>query len=121
MRRTLTVLMLAGAAMALAGCGNGAVKTAAPAARTAAGPRLAVQSSETTSWQDFIAEIATVDQSQVLARIPGILITLNVRAGEMVSRGQVIGRIVDSQLGYQSGAYGARAAAARAQAAQAQA
>lgn len=121
MRRTLTVFMLAGAAMALAGCGNGAEKPAAPAARTAAGSRLAVQSSETTSWQDFIAEIATVDHSQVLARIPGILTTLNVRAGEMVSRGQVIGRIVDSQLGYQSGAYGARAAAARAQAAQAQA
>ncbi len=34
-------------------------------------------------------------------------------------KGQVIGRIVDSQLGYQTGAYGAQAAAAQAQAAQA--
>ena len=65
------------------------------------------------------AEIATVDQAQVLARIPGILTSLSVREGDLVRKGQVIGRIVDSQLGYQSGAYGAQAAAAQAQAAQA--
>ncbi|OYW13042.1 MAG: hypothetical protein B7Z55_17515, partial [Planctomycetales bacterium 12-60-4] len=37
-------------------------------------------------------------------------------AGAGVQGGQVIGRIVDSQLGYQSSAYGAQAAAAEAQA-----
>jgi RND family efflux transporter MFP subunit len=56
----------------------------------------------------------------VLARIPGILTTLTVREGDMVAKGQVIGRIVDSQLGYQAGAFGAQAAAAQAQAVQAQ-
>jgi RND family efflux transporter MFP subunit len=39
----------------------------------------------------------------------------------MVRQGQVIGRIVDTQLGYQAGAYGAQAAAAQAQVTQAEA
>jgi RND family efflux transporter MFP subunit len=81
---------------------------------------LVLRASDTVSWQDVSAEIATVDQAQVVARIPGILTTLTVREGDMVAKGQVIGRIVDSQLGYQAGAYGAQAAAAQAQAAQAQ-
>jgi multidrug efflux pump subunit AcrA (membrane-fusion protein) len=54
---------------------------------------------DTTAWQDVSAEIATVDQAQVMARIPGILSTLTVKAGDTVAKGQAIGRIVDSQLG----------------------
>jgi len=103
----------------LAGCSS-----EDPAQKVAAAPvgeRLALQASDTVRWQDVSAEITTVDQAQVLARIPGILTSLTVREGDNVSKGQVIGRIVDSQLGYQSGAYGAQAAAAQAQAAQAQA
>lgn len=106
-------------ALPLAACGGAdqaAQKSAAPS-----GPRLVLAPSDTVSWQDVSAEIATVDQAQVLARIPGILTTLSVREGDMVSKGQPIGRIVDSQLGYQAGAYGAQAAAAQAQAGQAQA
>lgn len=78
------------------------------------GERLVLGLTETTSWQDVSGEITTVDQAQVIARIPGILTSLAVREGDMVSKGQVIGRIVDSQLGFQ-------AEATRAQAAQAQA
>jgi len=107
------------AAVPLASCGSGADNAAA--VQKATGPRLLLAASDTVNWQDVSAEIATVDQAQVLARIPGILTTLTVREGDMVSKGQVIGRIVDSQLGYQSGAYGAQAAAAQAQAGQAQA
>lgn len=116
---------LAFAALALAGtlplaaCGGG--EQAAAPAKAPAGPRLVLAASDTTGWQDVSAEIATVDQAQVLARIPGILTTLSVREGDLVNKGQPIGRIVDSQLGYQAGAYGAQAAAAQAQAAQAQA
>lgn len=106
-------------ALPLAGCG-GDKETVQPA-QAPAGPRLALAPSDTIDWQDVSAEIATVNQAQVLARIPGILTTLSVREGDMVSKGQAIGRILDSQLGYQSGAYGAQAAAAQAQAAQAQA
>ena len=104
-------------ALPLAGCSSGEERAAAQ--KAPAGPQLVLTASDTAAWQDVAAEITTVDQAQVLARIPGILTTLSVREGDLVRRGQVIGRIVDSQLGYQSGAYGAQAAAAQAQAAQA--
>lgn len=103
----------------LAGCGDNAATTEAN--HTApTGPRLRLAMVETSEWKEVSAEVATVDQAQVLARIPGILTTLTVRAGDRVSKGQTIGRIVDSQLPYQSGAYAAQAAAAQAQAVQAQ-
>lgn len=105
-------------ALALAACSQG--EEPAKVAKAPAGPRLVLGLSDTVNWQEVSAEIATVDQAQVLARIPGILTTLTVKEGDLVAKGQVIGRIVDSQLGYQAGAYGAQAAAAQAQAAQAQ-
>jgi len=121
MKRSILISALAAAALALplAACGAGeetAQKTVAPS-----GARLVLQPVDTAGWQDVSAEVATVDQAQVLARIPGILTTLSVREGDLVAKGQPIGRIVDSQLGYQAGAYGAQAAAAQAQAAQAEA
>ncbi|MXO70926.1 efflux RND transporter periplasmic adaptor subunit [Alteraurantiacibacter buctensis] len=118
MRASILALALVGLApLALAACGEAAEEPAAPAAP--AGPRMVLQASQAADWQAVSAEVATVDQAQVLARIPGILTSLTVREGDTVARGQVIGRIVDSQLGYQAGAYGAQAAAAEAQAAQA--
>lgn len=108
------------AILPLAACGSAheapTAKVAAPA-----GARLKVAAAETINWASVSAEIATVNQAQAIARIPGILTTLNVRAGDLVRKGQAIGRIVDSQLGPQSAAFGAQAAAAQAQAAQAQA
>lgn len=104
-------------ALPLAACSSG--EEAAAVQKAPAGPRQVLAADDAAAWQDVAAEIATVDQAQVLARIPGILTTLSVREGDLVRKGQVIGRIVDSQLGYQSGAFGAQAAAAQAQAAQA--
>lgn len=103
----------------LASCGGPEPKDSAVAAR--GGQRLVLAASDTVAWQEVSAEIATIDQAQVLARIPGILTTLTVREGDMVSKGQAIGRIVDTQLAYQAGAYGAQAAAAEAQAVQSRA
>lgn len=80
-----------------------------------AGQRLVLQPSDTVGWQDVSAEIAALKEAQVLARIPGILTAITVREGDLVGQGQVIGRILDTQLGYQAGAYGAQAAAAQAQ------
>lgn len=97
----------------LAGCSSNDEVT--QAAEAPAGPRLVLAARDTTNWQDVSAEITTVDQAQVLARIPGILTTLAVREGDIVSKGQVIGRIVDRQLGYQAAALGAQAAQARAE------
>ena len=114
---------LAGAALAatilLASCGG---DTAAPQPEPAfKGPSLTVRQANAPTWASVSAEVSTVDQAQALARIPGILSTVTVKDGDYVKKGQLIARIVDSQLGYQSGAYGAQAAAAQAQAAQAKA
>lgn len=114
----LTALGTVVLSLPLAGCGSG--EETAQVAKAPAGPRLVLATSDTVNWQDVSAEIATVDQAQVLARIPGILTTMSVKEGDLVTKGQVIGRIVDSQLAYQAGAYGAQAAATQAQAAQAQ-
>ncbi|WP_336978103.1 efflux RND transporter periplasmic adaptor subunit [Altererythrobacter fulvus] len=106
-------------ALPLAGCGSSESEPAQ--VQKAEGERFTVQLADTGDWKDVSAEISTVDQAQVLARIPGILTSLSVKEGDLVRKGQVIGRIVDSQLGYQAGAFGAQAAAAQAQAAAAKA
>ncbi|WP_231958834.1 efflux RND transporter periplasmic adaptor subunit [Altererythrobacter sp. B11] len=108
-RHALTLALLL-----LAACSGDAepVQQRAPAAVAP----LVLQPSETADWASVSAEVATVDQAQALARIPGILASLSVEEGDYVQKGQAIGRITDSQLGYQSGAYGAKAAAAAAQA-----
>ena len=118
-RRIAAIISLLVLASSLPACSG--EEQAVGTQASASGPRLTLVQSDTVSWQDVSAEISTVDQAQVLARIPGILTTLTVREGDMVSKGQAIGRIVDNQLGYQAGAYGAQAAAAEAQAAQARA
>lgn len=97
----------------LAGCSSS--EETQQVAKAPTGPRLVLAAQDTVSWQDVSAEIATVDQAQVIARIPGILSTLTVREGDVVGKGQVIGRVVDNQLGYQSQATGAVAAQARAE------
>ena len=115
LRTTLAVLLM----VPIAACGQ--QKADEVAVKAASGPRLVVGLSDATDWQSVSAQVTTQDQAQVLARIPGILTSLSVRAGDSVRRGQVIGRITDTQLSYQAGAYGAQAAAAGAQAAQARA
>ena len=120
MRTIRIALALAGSAVValpLAGCGSS--EEVQQTTKAPDGPRIVLSPVETVAWQDVSAEITTVDQAQVLARIPGILTTLSVREGDLVKKGQAIGRIVDTQLGYQAGAYGAQAAAAQAQAGQA--
>ncbi|MBC2662255.1 efflux RND transporter periplasmic adaptor subunit [Novosphingobium flavum] len=101
-------------ALPLAGCSSSTENPAAEA-KAPAGPRLTLAAQDAVDWQEVSAEITTVDQAQVIARIPGILASLSVREGDLVRKGQAIGRVVDSQLGYQSAAVGAQAAQARAE------
>lgn len=108
------------AALSLSACGS-APEAATAKSNAVTGARLKIAATNTSDWKAVSAEIATVDQAQAIARIPGILSTLSVREGDVVRKGQAIGRIVDSQLAPQSAAFGAQAAAAQAQAAQAQA
>ena len=106
-------------ALSLAGCGDHAAPEAPVRAPT--GPRLIAASVDSPDWQSVSAQVATRDEAQVMARIPGLLSTLSVHAGDTVRKGQVIGRVTDTQLAFQAGAYGAQASAAEAQAAAARA
>ena len=119
MRRTFKAAAGLALLVGLSACGSD--EASAPAQATASGPTLVLRASDVPQWTPVSAEVATVDQAQALARIAGILTTLSVSEGDYVRKGQAIGRIVDSSLGYQGGAYAAQAAAARAQAAQASA
>ncbi|MDE1914793.1 MAG: efflux RND transporter periplasmic adaptor subunit [Sphingomonadales bacterium] len=115
MRKGLGLIVML--ALPLAACGGQEATQDKPV--TANGPRLTLAASDTTDWQSVSAEVTTRDQAQVIARIPGVLTSLSVLAGDTVRKGQVIGRITDTQLAYQANAYGAQAAAAAAQAQQA--
>lgn len=109
-------------ALLLSACGEDRSATI-PAEKAAAitGEELHLAPSAVTDWKDVGALVTSVDMADARARIPGILDSLSVREGDMVRKGQVIGRVVDSRLGYEGAAYGAQAAAAQAQAAQAEA
>ena len=106
-------LALALLALPLSACGSDSEPETATVAP--AGERLVLKAGDTVNWQDVSAEIATVDQAQVVARIPGILTSISVREGDLVRKGQTIGRIVDNQLGYQAQAYKAQAVQAQAE------
>lgn len=111
--RLLPLIGLVALAAPLASCGDSSQTQ--QTAKAPAGPRLVLANSEVANWQDVSAEITTVDQAQVIARIPGILTSLSVKEGDMVGKGQVIGRVVDNQLGYQAAAVGAQSAQAQAE------
>lgn len=111
-------LWLASAALALSACGSQPEQGEA-AASLPAGNAVRLVPTEIADMKVVGAEIGTRDQAEVLARIPGILTSISVRAGDMVQKGQRIGMIVDSRLGYETSAYGAQIAAAQAEAARA--
>jgi len=113
-------LWLASAALALSACGSKPEQEQA-SATLPVGDMVRLVPKEIADMKAVGAEIATRDQAEVLARIPGILTSLSVRAGDTVQKGQRIGMIVDSRLGYETSAYGAQAAAAQAEAARANA
>lgn len=104
---------LAGALL-LAACGGGEPQVSAPV--PAQGERLTVQPGSIPQLKPLAAEIATRDQAEALVRISGTLVQLTVREGDQVTKGQVIGRVVDTRLGYETSALDAQVAAASAQA-----
>lgn len=110
---TRTWILVAGA-LALAACGESDQTEKAP--KAAVGERFTVRQSMVPELKPIAGEIATRDQAEALVRIPGTLVQLTVREGDEVKRGQRIGLVVDSRIGFETGAYAAQAAAAAAQA-----
>jgi RND family efflux transporter MFP subunit len=107
-------------ALLLAACGSNSpreqVATTLPAGET-----LRLAPSSIPDMKAVGGEITTRDQAEALARIPGTLTSLSVRAGDFAKKGQRIGMIVDTRRGFETSAYGAQAAAAQAEAVRANA
>lgn len=120
MRRRLVPFAVVLAA-ALAACGSNQATPAAPTAAVVKGERLAVRREQIADSKVVAANIQTRDQADARARIGGTLVTLKVRAGDAVRRGQLIGRVVDQRLNFQTSAADAQVAAAAAEATRAQA
>lgn len=110
----------AAALIALSACGE-TEQPAGDAGKLPPGQTLKLAPSEIADMKSVGAEITTQDQADALARIPGILTSLSVKEGDMVQKGQVIGRIVENRIGFETAAYGAQAAAAQAEAVRARA
>lgn len=109
-----------GAALALGACGKS--EPAAPSAQTApAAGRLTVRTQPVADMKPVPATLTTRDMAEARARIPGVLISLGVKAGDVVRQGQVIARVKDDRLILQTGAFDAQVAAAAAEASRAEA
>lgn len=111
-----TAIGLAALSLPLTGCSRGGRGSeTAQLVQVPEGPRLVLAPSDVVNWQDVSAEITTTNQAHVIARIAGILTVITVKEGNMVNKGQPIGRIVDDQLSYQAQAASAQAAQAQAE------
>ncbi len=87
----------------------------APAA-PARGERLTVAGQTIDAVKPASAVVASRDLGEARARIPGTLVRLNVREGDVVRQGQVIGVVVDARVGMETAALGAQVAAVEAEA-----
>jgi RND family efflux transporter MFP subunit len=115
------LLLLAPAALLLAGCGTEPSPKVPAADAAVSGERLKLVPARLADTADVPATVTTRDMAEARARIPGVLSRLSVRAGDRVAAGQAIGVITDTRLGQEAAAYGAGVAAADAQAARARA
>lgn len=109
-----------GAALTLAGCGESEPSVRPPQTAPTQG-RLTLQSQTVADLRPVPATLTTRDMAEARARISGVLINLSVREGDVVRKGQVIGRIKDDRLTLETGAFSAQVAAAAAEAARANA
>lgn len=107
------------AAVVLSGCGDRREQPAG--AQAAVQGRLTLQLQSVADMKPVPATLTTRDMADARARIAGVLVRLNVKAGDVVRKGQVIGLVQDERIGLETGAYDAQVAAAAAQAAAARA
>ena len=107
------------AALLLAACG-GTAPEAAPG-DPPAGEQLRLAPTTIADWKEVAGEITTRDQAQATPRLAGTLVSLDVRAGDRVRKGQRIGLVTDPRADFESTAAAAQIAAAEAAAAEARA
>jgi RND family efflux transporter MFP subunit len=112
----IAVMLAAG----LGACGSPEREAVAPRPVAASGERFTVRSASITDIKVVAATVGTRDVADARARIGGTLATLAVREGDIVRRGQLIGRVVDQRLNFETSAASAQVAAAAAEATRAQ-
>ncbi|HEY9234577.1 MAG TPA: biotin/lipoyl-binding protein, partial [Phenylobacterium sp.] len=108
------------AALALSGCGR-SEPTASVAARAPTAGRLTVQTQMIADLKPAPGTLTTRDMAEARARIGGVLVSLTIREGDMVRRGQMIAQVRDDRLNLETGAYAAQVKAAAAEAERARA
>ncbi|MBS0332913.1 MAG: efflux RND transporter periplasmic adaptor subunit, partial [Proteobacteria bacterium] len=101
-------------------CGRGH-PAAPPAERAPAAGRLTVTARQVPDLKPTPGTLTTRDMAEARARIGGVLVSLDVKAGDTVRAGQVIARVRDERLGLETHAYDAQVTAAAAEAARAEA
>lgn len=120
MTRPPALLAVLAAATLLAGGSSGCGGEPAPVPTAPVrGERLAVTEVLIDAVKPASAVVTSRDLGEARARIPGTLVELNVREGDTVREGQVIGVVVDNRVGLETAAFGAQVAAAEAEAARA--
>ncbi len=80
-----------------------------------------VRAASVTDEKSVFATIQSTYTVPARVRTGGTIVSLNVRQGDYVTRGQIIATVGDPKLALQSNSYAAQVAAARAQLAQAKA
>lgn len=108
-----------GALAVLSACGE--KRHSPPSAAAPVQGRLILRLQAVADMKPVPAILTTRDIADARARIAGVLARLDVKAGDVVRRGQVIGFVQDDRIGLETSAYDAQVAAASAQAAAAQA
>lgn len=104
-------------AVALAGCGADALPEAAPVVAAPKGEQLRLAAATIPEMRRVSGEIRTRDDVAVPARIGGTLVSITVKAGDIVRAGQRLGMVRDTRLGFETGAATAQLRAAEADAA----
>ncbi|MBL0946828.1 efflux RND transporter periplasmic adaptor subunit [Brevundimonas sp.] len=82
----------------------------------APGERLTLGETWIADLKPTSAEITSRDLGEARARIPGTLIQMTVREGDIVRQGQVIGVVADDRVDLQTAAFDAQVSAAEAEA-----
>lgn len=106
--------LIGSVALALSACGSDEPR-AAPPAKVAAAERFVVRERLVDDLKPVAATVTTRDMGEARARIGGVLATLTVREGDTVSKGQLIGRVADQRLNFETSAFAAQVAAAAAE------
>lgn len=113
----MPVLLAIGLLALEAGCSPKAVERVTHAPVSA----MTVSVQEVDDLKPVAATLTSYRMAEATARMSGTLTSLNVKAGDIVTKGQLIGWVQDSRIAPQTGAYAAATVAAQAQATQAEA